>query len=72
MYFFFYLRPLQYVAYVEEPDQAARERSVSHKLKDVNDQFKTYVISPLEVSEVKQDQLNTPVKIDLLTKISRR
>ena len=55
MYFFFYLRPLQYVAYVEEPDQAARERSVSHKLKDLNDQFKTYVISPLEVSEVKQD-----------------
>ena len=58
--------------YVEEPDQDGRERSVSDKLKDVNDQLKTYVISPLEVSEVKQDQLNTPVKIDLLTNISRR
>lgn len=62
----------QDVVYVEEPDQAARERSVSDQLKDVNDQLKTYVISPLEVSEVKQDQLNTPVKIDLLTNISRR
>ena len=72
MYFFFYLWPLQDVVYVEEPDQAARERSVSDQLKDVNDQLKTYVISPLEVSEVKQDQLNTPVKIDLLTNISRR
>ena len=70
--YFFYLWPLQDVVYVEEPDQAARERSVSDKLKDVNDQLKTYVISPLEVSEVKQDQLNTPVKIDLLANISRR
>ena len=60
------------MVYAEEPDQVARERSVSDKLKDVNDRLKTYVISPLEVSEVKQDQLNTPVKIDLLTKISRR
>ena len=60
------------MVYVEEPDQTARERPVSDKLKDVNDQLKTYVIAPLEVSEVKQDQLNTPVKIDLLTNISRR
>ena len=72
MYSLFSLWPLQYVVYVEEPDQAARECPVSDKLKDVNDRLKVYVISPLEVPEVQQDQLDTPVKIDLLTKISRR
>ena len=69
MYSFFSLWPLQDVVYVEEPDQAARERPVSDRLKDVDDRLKAYVISPLEVPEVQQDQLDTPVKIDLLTKI---
>ena len=41
------------------------------KLEDLKQQLTTYVTSPLEVREVNQDQLDTPVKLDLLTRLSK-
>jgi len=55
-----------------DTEQAARERRITVRLQHLNEQLKTYVTSPLEVPEVKQDQLKTSVKLDLLTKLSER
>ena len=45
---------------------------MSLRLQHLNEQLKTHVTSPLEVPEVKQDQLKTSVKLDHLTKLSER
>lgn len=57
---------------MRDTDLAARELRVSERLKNLNEELKTYVTAPLEVPEVKQDQLKTPVKLDLLTRLSER
>ena len=53
-------------------DSDQLEHRVDVQLKNINDQLHTYVTSPLQVQEVKQDQLRTAVKLDLLTKLSER
>ena len=60
------------VSVILDTEQAARERRISLRLQNLYEQLKIYVTSPLEVPEVKQDQLKTPVKLDLLTKLSER
>ena len=55
-----------------DTEQAARERRISVRLQHLNEHLKTYVTSPLDLPEVKQDQLKTSVKLDLLTKLSER
>ena len=40
------------------------------RLRNINEQLHIYVTSPLQVQEVKQDQVRTAVKLDLLTKLS--
>jgi len=60
------------VSVILDTEQAARERRISVRLQNLYEQVKTYVTSPLEVPEVKQDHLKTPVKLDLLTKLSER
>ena len=54
----------------KETDEEARERRVSEKLQKYIRDLKTYVTSSLEVPEVKQDQLKTPVKLDILKTLS--
>ena len=54
----------------KETDEEARERRISEKLQKYIRDLKTYVTSSLEVPEVKQDQLKTPVKLDLLKTLS--
>jgi len=54
----------------KETEEAAREHRISLKLKSLNARLYTYVTSLLEVPEVNQDQLKTPVKLDLLTRLS--
>ena len=49
----------------EETDEEARERRIGAKLQKCSNQRETYVTSILEVPEVKQGQLKTPVKLDL-------
>ena len=53
-------------------DSDQLEHRVDVQLRNINDQLHTYVTSPLQVQEVKQDQLRTAVKLDLLTKLSER
>ena len=53
-------------------DSDQLEHRVDVRLRNINDQLHTYVTSPLQVQEVKQDQLRTAVKLDLLTKLSER
>ncbi|XP_073233659.1 uncharacterized protein [Porites lutea] len=57
-----------------DTDQLARHREhrIYVRLRSINEQLHTYVTSPLQVQEVKQDQLRTAVKLDLLTKLSER
>ena len=57
-----------------DTDQLARDREhcIDVRLRNINEQLHTYVTSPLQVQEVKQDQLKTTVKLDLLTKLSER
>ena len=57
---------------MRDTDQAARELRISERLENLNQVLNTYVTAPLEVPEVKQDQLKTPVKLDLLTRLSER
>ena len=54
----------------EETDEEARERRISEKLRKYNRQLETYVTSVLEVPEIKQDQLKTPVTLDILKTLS--
>ncbi|XP_068725407.1 uncharacterized protein PF3D7_1120000-like isoform X9 [Montipora capricornis] len=54
----------------KETDEEARERRISEKLQKYIRDLKTYVTSSLEVPEVKQDQLKTPVKLDILKTLS--
>jgi len=54
-----------------DTDELAREHHMRMKLEDLKQQLATYVTSPLEVREVNQDQLDTPVKLDLLTRLSK-
>ncbi|XP_068708180.1 uncharacterized protein PF3D7_1120000-like isoform X2 [Montipora foliosa] len=54
----------------EKADEEARERRISAQLQKYTHDLKTYVTSSLEVPEVKQDQLKTPVKLDLLKTLS--
>ena len=42
------------------------------RLDKLNEQLVTYVTSPLQVPEVSQDELKTPVRLDLLTRLSER
>ena len=53
-------------------DSDQLEHRVDVQLRNINDRLHTYVTSPLQVQEVKQDQLRTAVKLDLLTKLSER
>ena len=57
-----------------DTDQSARDREhrIDVRLRNINEQLHIYVTSPLQVEEVKQDQLKTAVKLDLLTKLSER
>ncbi|CAH3133676.1 unnamed protein product [Porites lobata] len=57
-----------------DTDQLARDREhrIDVRLKNINEQLRIYVTSPLQVQEVKQDQLKTAVKLDLLTHLSKR
>ena len=57
-----------------DTDQLAgdREHRIDVRLRNINEQLRIYVTSPLQVQEVKQDQLKTAVKLDLLTKLSER
>ena len=57
-----------------DTDQLARDRElrIDVRLRNINEQLHIYVTSPLQVQEVKQDQLKTAVKLDLLTKLSER
>ena len=59
---------------VTDTDQLARDREhrIDVRLKNINEQLRIYVTSPLQVQEVKQDQLKTAVKLDLLTHLSKR
>ncbi|XP_068707598.1 uncharacterized protein [Montipora foliosa] len=54
----------------KETDEEARERRISAKLQKYIRDLKTYVTSSLEVPEVKQDQLKTPVKLGILKTLS--
>ena len=49
-----------------------RENRIDDLLRNINEQLYIYVTAPLQVQEVKQDQLKTAVKLDLLTKLSER
>ena len=49
-----------------------REYRMEVRLRNINEQLHIYVTSPLQVQEVKQDQVRTAVKLDLLTKLSER
>ena len=60
------------VSVILDTEQATREHRISVRLQRLNERLKTYVTSPLEVPEVKQDQLKTSVKLDLLIKLSER
>lgn len=51
-------------------DEAAREQRIIKKLEELNQRLNTYVTSPLQVPEVNQDKLKTPVRLDLLTRLS--
>ncbi|XP_068686007.1 CAP-Gly domain-containing linker protein 1-like isoform X2 [Montipora foliosa] len=53
-----------------ENDEEVRERRISAKLQTYKHQLATYVTSPLEVPEVKQDHLKTAVKLDILKTLS--
>ena len=53
-------------------DSDQLEYRVDDRLRKINELLHTYVTSPLQVQEVKQDQLRTAVKLDLLTKLSGR
>ena len=55
-----------------DTDDAARETHIGKRLEELNQHLQTYVTSPLQVPEVKQDKLKTPVKLDLLTRLSER
>ena len=57
-----------------DTDQLARDREhrIDVRLRNINEQLHIYVTSPLQVQEVKQDQLKTAVKLDLLTNLSKR
>ena len=55
-----------------DTDQFAREYHIDDRLRKINGQLHTYVTSPLQVQEVKQDQLRTAVKLHLLTRRSER
>ena len=55
-----------------DTDDAARESHIGKTLEKLNERLITYVTSPLQVPEVKQDKLKTPVKLDLLTRLSER
>ena len=57
-----------------DTDQLARDRElrIDVRLRIINERLHTYVKSPLQIQEVKQDQLKTAVKLDLLTKLSER
>ena len=43
---------------------------MDEQLKHINEQLFKYVTSLLQMSEVNQDQLKTPIKLDLLKKLS--
>ena len=49
-----------------------REHRMEVRLRNINEQLHIYVTSPLQVQEVKQDQVPTAVKLDILTKLSER
>lgn len=51
-------------------DEVAREQRINKKLEKLNQRLNTYVTSPLQVPEVNQDKLKTPVRLDLLTRLS--
>ncbi|XP_068725413.1 uncharacterized protein PF3D7_1120000-like isoform X3 [Montipora capricornis] len=53
-----------------ETEEEVRERHISAKLQTYKHQLATYVTSPLEVPEVKQDHLKTAVKLDILKTLS--
>lgn len=51
-------------------DQADTEREITAYLRRLNEQLHDSVISPLQVLEVKEDKLKTPVMVDLLIRLS--
>ena len=55
-----------------DTDRAERELHISEMLGNLKRQLSTYVTSLLEVPEINQDQLKTPVRLDILTRLSKR
>ena len=57
-----------------DTDQLARDRGlrIAVRLRHINEYLCIYVTAPLQIQELKQDQLKTAVKLDLLTKLSER
>ena len=55
-----------------DTDREEREVHISKMLGNLNEKLNTYVTSPLEVPEINQDQLKTSVRLDLLTRLSKR
>ena len=57
-----------------DTDQLASdlEHRVDTRLRNINEQLHVYVTSPLQVQEMKQNQLRRAVKLDLLTNLSKR
>ncbi|XP_068708053.1 uncharacterized protein PF3D7_1120000-like isoform X6 [Montipora foliosa] len=53
-----------------ENDEEVRERRISAELQTFKHKLATYVTSPLEVPEVKQDQFKTPVKLVIVKTLS--
>ena len=50
--------------------QETRERQISIRLRNLIKELKTYVTDLLQVPVVKEDQLRTAVRLDLLTRLS--
>ena len=53
-----------------DTDQENREHRIAFQLKSLEEKLRKELTSPLQVPEVRLDQLKTAVKLDLLTKLS--
>ena len=51
-------------------DEAARETHINEKLKNLKEKLNEYVTKLLEMPLVNQDQLETPVKLNLLLRLT--
>ena len=53
-----------------DTDQEIRERRIAIQLKNLDGKLKKELTSLLQVPEIMEDKLKTPVKLDLLTRLS--